>query len=68
MPTYKTHSIHGEIIFPNIQSKTEINLEDLKLYCIGPDTLITSDYKVFNKQHEYNVQNFFINLLKEINK
>ena len=63
MPAYKTHSIHGEIIYPNIQEQIKINLEDLKLYCMGPDALIATDYKTFNKQHEENVKDFFIKLI-----
>ena len=45
VPNYKTHSIHGEVIFSDMSKEIEIDLEDLKSFCIGPDALITTDYK-----------------------
>ena len=66
MPNYKTHSIHGEIILPEMDKKIEIKEEDLKLFCMGPDALIVTDYKVFDFQHANKTKSFFMNLLKLI--
>jgi len=66
MPNYKTHSIHGEMILPQILLKTEINKEDMKLFCMGPDTLIATDYKLFELQHAKDTGEYFKTLLKLI--
>ena len=66
MPSYKTHSIHGELIYPEIDKKTEIKKEDLKSYCMGPDAMIETDYKTFNYQHANKVREFFTTILKYI--
>lgn len=66
MPSYKTHSIHGEIILPNIDKKVEIEKEDLKTFCIGPDAMIATDNKLFNYQHENKVKQYFEALLRLI--
>lgn len=68
MPNYRTHSIHGELILPKIITKTEIKNDDLKLYCMGPDTLITTDYKLFELQHIKNTKLYFKTLIKLIKK
>lgn len=67
MPSYKTHSIHGEILLPEMDKKIEIDLEIFKSFCMGPDSLICSDYKTFNNQHSSNTSLFFnymINYIK----
>lgn len=66
MPSYKTHSIHGELILSEINKKIYINKEDLKTFCIGPDTLIATDYKIFDYQHANRVKDFFTFLIEEI--
>ena len=66
MPSYKTHAIHGEIILPKILLKTDINVEDLKSYCMGPDALILTDYKLFELQHIKNTRDYFKTLIKLI--
>ena len=68
MPNYKTHSIHGEIILPEILLRTEINKEDMKLFCMGPDTLIATDYKLFELQHMKDTKAYFKTLIKLIKK
>lgn len=68
MPNYRTHSIHGEIILPKIITKTEIKSDDLKAFCIGPDTLITTDYKLFELQHIKDTKLYFKTLIKLIKK
>ena len=68
MPSYKTHSIHGEVILPSIMPKTEINIEDLKAYCMGPDALIVTDYRIFELQHAKDTREYFKTLLKQIKK
>lgn len=68
LPGYRTHSIHGEILFPFMNNIIEINKEDLKTFCIGPDTLIATDSKIFNYQHSNNVKNYFMYLINYIKK
>lgn len=68
MPNYRTHSIHGEIILPKIITKTEIKSDDLKAFCMGPDTLITTDYKLFELQHIKDTKLYFKTLIKLIKK
>ena len=68
MPSYKTHAIHGEIVLPRMNLKTEINQEDLKTFCMGPDTLIATDYKIFELQHVRDTRNYFKTLLRLIKK
>ena len=68
MPSYKTHAIHGEMILPSISSNIEIQREDLKMFCMGPDALIATDYKIFELQHAKETRNYFKTLLKLIKK
>ncbi len=66
MPSYKTHAIHGEMILPNINNRIEINKEDLKAFCMGPDALILTDYKLFELQHIRSTRKYFKTLIKLI--
>lgn len=66
MPNYKTHSIHGEVIYPDIKKEIDIDLEDLKNFCIGPDTLIMSDYQLFHDQHAHRTKEYFLSLIQMI--
>ena len=66
MPSYKTHSIHGELILPEIEKDVEIKREDIKTFCIGPDTMIATDYKTFSNQHVNSTRLYFETLLKMI--
>ena len=70
MANYKTHAIHGELllelILASICLRTEIKKEDLKVFCFGPDTLITSDYKIFDYQHSNRVKDYFESILRYI--
>ena len=68
MPSYKTHSIHGEIILPEIDKKVDINKEDLKTFCIGPDTFIATNPVIFKLQHVFNTKGFYLNLLNLIKR
>lgn len=68
MPSYKTHAIHGEMILPRILTRTEINKEDLKSFCMGPDALIVTDYRLFELQHMKDTREYFKTLLKLIKK
>lgn len=68
MPNYKTHAIHGEMILPQILIKTDIDKESLKSFCMGPDALIATDYKLFELQHVKNTRNYFKTLIKLIKK
>ena len=68
MPNYRTHSIHGETILNDIEKVIEINDEDLKSFCMGPDALITTDYKVFDYQHANKVKEYFETMIKSFKK
>jgi len=66
MPSYRTHSIHGELILPEIDKKIEINNEMLKSFCMGPDAMILTDYNTFHYQHENNTKAFFFTMINKI--
>lgn len=68
MPSYKTHSIHGEILFPVMNNIIEIDKEDFKTFCIGTDILLATDSKIFNYQHSNNVKDYFMYLIDYIKK
>ena len=68
MPSYKTHAIHGGIILPSMPLKTDIKKNDLKTFCMGPDALIATDYKIFELQHAKETRYYFKTLLKLIKK
>lgn len=66
MPSYKTHAIHGEMILPDINKKVDIDKEDIKAYCMGPDALILTDYRLFELQHVKSTRKYFRTLIKLI--
>ena len=68
MPSYKTHSIHGEMVLPHISDYISVNPEDLKSFCMGPDAMILTDYSTFKRQHSFRTKDYFINLIKTIKK
>lgn len=66
MPSFKTHSIHGESLLPIMDNQVEISKEDLKSFCIGPDSIILTDYKTFNYQHSNKTKQYFYTLIDTI--
>ena len=66
MPSYKTHSIHGELVLNDIDKKVEIDRNDIRTFCFGFDTLIFSDYSLFKYQHRNNTKDYFETLLQLI--
>ncbi len=66
MPSYKTHSIHGEVLLDNLDNRIEIDKESLKTYCIGFDSLMICDYDFFKKHHNYRTKEYFETVLKYI--
>ena len=66
MPSYKTHSIHGELVFNDMEKRIDLDLEDLKSFSMGPDTLILPDKKAFDIAHKYRVRDYFEMILKRI--
>ena len=66
MPSYKTHSIHSELVYHRMSKGIPIDLEDLKTFAMGPDTLISTDKKTFKIAHRYNVKEYYLTLLKTI--
>ena len=63
MPSYKTHSLHGEVILPEIMMFTKIKEEYFKTFCMGPDVLIFTDLNTFSYQHVHKVKDFFENII-----
>ena len=68
MPSYKTHSIHGEMVSSMIHPKISMNWELFKLFCIGPDAMIATDYKAFDYQHSHQTRKFFLTMIRIIKK
>lgn len=68
MPSYKTHAIQGELIFPEIDLKTNINVEEFKMFCLGPDALAPINYNLFKLNHTTNTKDFFLTLINYIKK
>ena len=68
MPSYKTHSIHGGIIIPDIKKHVDIDKNDIKTFCIGPDALMVSDNKIFEYQHANKVREYFIKMIRYIKR
>ena len=67
MPDYKTHSIHSEIVLSNISNKRVlIHQEDIKKFSFGPDSLLATDYQLFDYQHSHYTKAFFECLLSKI--
>jgi len=66
MPSYKTHSIHSELIYDEIDQRIKIDKDDLKTFAMGPDTLIATNSKAFKINHRYAVREYFELLLKLI--
>ena len=67
MPSYKTHSIHGEIVLPEIRDlRVPIYEEDMKSFCMGPDAMILTDYHTFSLQHKCRTKDYFVYLLRMI--
>ena len=68
MPSYKSHSIHGEIMYSMIPREIEINKELLKLFCVGPDAMLVTDNKTFMNQHSHKTRKFFLTMIETIKK
>lgn len=66
MPGNRTHAIHGEMIYPHIPKMTDINIEYLKAYCMGPDPFLMTDRKLFNDTHSSNTRLMIKTLIKLI--
>lgn len=66
MPNYKTHSIHIDKTSDFIDSRIELDKEDLKVFSFGPDSLAFTDIFAFNLQHNADSKYFFYLLLKKI--
>ncbi len=66
MPNYKTHSIHIDKTSKFIDSRIELDKEDLKVFSFGPDSLLFTDYNTFETQHNKNAKYFFECLINNI--
>lgn len=66
MPNYKTHSIHIDKSSDYIDSRIELDKEDLKVFSFGPDAFVLTDTNTFNTQHDKNSRYFFECLLNNI--
>ena len=68
MPSYKTHSIHGELVYLTLRNELYIDKELLKLFCMGPDAIIFTDYKTFDYQHAHKTRDFFLSMIRSIKR
>ena len=66
MPSYKTHAIHSETVLPNINLRTNIETEDLKVFSMGPDAVMPVNPFLFRLQHTSKTREFFITLINMI--
>ncbi len=66
MPMYKTHAIMSDKSNNYIDKRIDLNVEDLKTFSFGPDSLIYTDPILFNTQHNRNSKLFFECLIKSI--
>ncbi len=66
MPNYKTHEEHGKMIFPMMDKRIFIPKKDFGIDCYGFDTLLASDFNLFELQHEKHTGIYFKTLLKYI--
>ena len=66
MPTYKTHAIHITKCNDYIDKRIDLDLEDLKAFSFGPDSLVFTDPITFNAQHSKDSRYFFMYLINEI--
>ncbi len=66
MPSYKSHSVHGEIVLSKMDNKLDIDNEDIKTFSFGPDSMIFTDHSTFSYQHHNDTKKFFLNLLELI--
>ncbi len=66
MPSYKTHSIHGECLYSLLDRRIPLDLESFKLFCMGPDAMLFTDYHTFSYQHANKTRDFFLNLKHKI--
>ncbi len=66
MPNYKAHSINMMKVLPNIDSKVDLKEDELKIFAFGPDALMLTDNKLFEKQHRYKTREYFQRMIKTI--
>lgn len=66
MPNIKTHIMYGEEIHKNINNEIDIDLDEIKIFSVGPDLLSVADSKTFDNQHLTNTKYFFECLIKKI--
>ena len=66
MPSYKTHSIHGEIVFSQLEERIPVDYEAFKTFCMGPDAMLLTDYRTFDYQHSHHTSSYFLTLIHMI--
>ena len=66
MPNYKTHSIHLEEVLKEYKLELELAKHDIRSFAMGPDTLIATDYKIFEYQHANKTKDYFLTLIELI--
>jgi hypothetical protein len=66
MPSYKTHAIHITKCNDYIDKRIDLDLDDLKAFSFGPDSLVFTDPIVFNTQHNKDPEYFFLYLMNAI--
>ena len=66
MPDYKTHSIHSETVMSSIHKRTNVDRNDLVRFAFGPDSLMFTDYGLFDYQHSHDTGIYFETLLRMV--
>ncbi len=66
MPSYKTHSIHSELVSNMMDKYIIIDSEAMKTYAMGPDVFVVTEKKLFTDQHRTNVKKYFETLIRYI--
>ena len=66
MPNYKTHSIHSEEVLKDIDTYVDIDKDELNKFSFGPDSILLTDYKLFEYQHCNKTKEYFETLLRII--
>ena len=66
MPSYKTHAMFVDKTNKFVDKRINLDLNNLKVFSFGPDSLVFTDPILFNTQHNKYTKNFFESLLQKI--
>ena len=66
MPSYKTHAIQGELILPEVNLRVDLDKDDFRMFCLGPDALAPINTGLFKLNHCYNTKEFLLSIIEYI--